>query len=112
MRAIVNGELMLKLLEIVREEKSVSVHQLCCRTGSGHRTIKRYLELMVRVQESPRLKIETVGLRVFVRRENGTIPDAADRRAERKADAGLRGQDAPPEGPVAEGRRRLLQPQD
>lgn len=64
----VDENLMVKLLEFIPTE-STSVHQLCCKTGIDHRTIKKYIALMVRVQSSPRLKVETVGLRVLVRRE-------------------------------------------
>ena len=64
----VDENLMVKFLELI-PEKSISVHQLCCKTGMDHRTIKKYLELIIHVQNSPRLKMETVGLRVLVRKE-------------------------------------------
>jgi len=64
----VDENLMVKLLELIPNE-STSVHQLCCKTGIDHRTIKKYIQLIVKVQNSPRLKLETVGLRVLVRRE-------------------------------------------
>jgi hypothetical protein len=74
----VDENLMLKLLDLIPSE-SVSVHQLCCKTGIDHRTIKKYIQLIVYVQNSRKLRVETVGLRVLVKRENGPIPDAADR---------------------------------
>ena len=74
----VDENLMIKLLDFIPGE-NVSVHQLCCKTGIDHRTIKKYIQLIIRVQNSPKLKIETVGLRVLVRRENGNVPNAADR---------------------------------
>ena len=74
----VDENLMLKLLDLITSE-SVSVHQLCCKTGIDHRTIKKYIQLIVYVQNSRKLRVETVGLRVLVKRENGPIPDAADR---------------------------------
>jgi broad-specificity NMP kinase len=64
----VDENLMVKLLDMIPSE-SVSVHQLCCKTGIDHRTIKKYVQLIIRVQNSPRLKMETVGLRVLVRME-------------------------------------------
>ena len=67
-----------KLLEMM-SEKDMTVHQLCCRTGSDYRTIKKYLNLIVYIQNSQRLKMETVGLRVIVRRENGNRTNTADR---------------------------------
>jgi len=74
----VDENLMVKLLDLIPSE-STSVHQLCCKTSIDHRTIKKYIQLIVYVQNSPRLKIETVGLRVLVRRENGIVPNAANR---------------------------------
>lgn len=64
----VDENLMVKLLELIPKE-STSVHQLCCKTSIDHRTIKKYIALIVRVQNSPRLKVETIGLRVLVRLE-------------------------------------------
>jgi len=66
--AMVANDLMLKLLELVPEE-SVSVHQLTCKTGLDHRTIKKYLDLIIAIQESKKIRKEQVGLRVLVRRE-------------------------------------------
>jgi len=66
--AMVANDLMLKLLELIPEE-SVSVHQLTCKTGLDHRTIKKYLDLIIAIQESKKIRKEQVGLRVLVRRE-------------------------------------------
>jgi len=65
---MVANDLMLKLLELIPEE-SVSVHQLTCKTGLDHRTIKKYLDLIIAIQESKKIRKEQVGLRVLVRRE-------------------------------------------
>jgi hypothetical protein len=65
----VDENLIVKLLELIPEQ-NVSVHQLCCKTGIDHRTIKKYVQLIAKIQNSPRLKLETVGLRVLVRKEN------------------------------------------
>jgi len=59
---------MVKLLELIPLE-GMSVHQICCKVGSDHRTIKKYLRLIIHVQNSQRLKMEIEGLRVIVRRE-------------------------------------------
>ena len=64
----VDENLMVKLLELIPKENT-SVHQLCCKTSIDHRTIKKYVQLILYIQNSQRLKIETVGLRVLVRRE-------------------------------------------
>ena len=65
---MVANDQMLKLLELIPEE-SVSVHQLTCKTGLDHRTIKKYLDLIIAIQESKKIRKEQVGLRVLVRRE-------------------------------------------
>ncbi len=74
----VDENLLVKLLDLIPNENT-SVHQLCCKTSIDHRTIKKYIQLIVYVQNSPRLKLETIGLRVLVRRENGTVSNAANR---------------------------------
>ncbi len=78
MTVIVDENLVVKLLELVSNE-GMSVHQLCCKTGSDHRTIKKYIQLIMRVQDSPRLKLETIGLHVLVRWENGNKPNTVNR---------------------------------
>jgi len=65
---MVASDLMHKLLELIPEE-SVSVHQLTCKTGLDHRTIKKYLDLIISIQEAKKIRKEQVGLRVLVRRE-------------------------------------------
>ena len=57
-----------KLLEMV-SEKDMTVHQLCCKTSSDYRTIKKYLNLIVYIQNSRKLKMEHDSLRVIVRLE-------------------------------------------
>lgn len=65
---MVVNDLVLKLLELIPEE-SVSVHQLTCKTGLDHRTIKKYLDLISVIQNWKKIYKEQVGLRVLVRRE-------------------------------------------
>ena len=38
-------------------------------TGIDRRTVRDYVYLIAHIQNSPRIKLETIGLRVFVRRE-------------------------------------------
>lgn len=64
----VDENLMVKLLEFIPEE-SISVHQMACKTGWDHRTIKKYVRLIIAIQAAPKVKIETIGFRVLVRRE-------------------------------------------
>ncbi|VVC03600.1 Uncharacterised protein [Candidatus Burarchaeum australiense] len=65
---MVSNDLMLKMLELIPEE-GISVHQLTCITCLDHRTIKKYLDLIIRIQESKKIRKEQTGLRVVVRRE-------------------------------------------
>lgn len=74
----VDDNLLVKLLELIPNE-NISVHQLSCKTSIDHRTIKKYIQLIVYVQNSRKLRVETVGLRVLVRRENGTTPNTVNR---------------------------------
>ena len=64
----INENLMVKLLERMPNEHT-SVHKLCYMTGMDHRTIKKYVQLIILVQDSPRLRLEIVGFRVLVRKE-------------------------------------------
>ena len=59
---------MLRLLQMVPPE-GMSVHQISCKTGIDRRTVKRNLQLIMAAQAGPKLRMETVGLRVLVRRE-------------------------------------------
>jgi len=49
--------------------KNMTIGQLSRRSGINRKTVRRYINLIVHVQNSPRLELETVGMRVFVRRE-------------------------------------------
>jgi transcriptional antiterminator len=65
---MVAQDLLVKLLDLIPEDH-VSVHQLTCKTGLDHRTIKKYLDLIIQIQNSKKIVKEQVGLRVLVRRE-------------------------------------------
>ncbi|MCX6771299.1 MAG: hypothetical protein NTX79_04545 [Candidatus Micrarchaeota archaeon] len=65
MAIILNEKLMVELLELVSKD-SMSVHQLCCKTCRDHRTIKKYVQLIMHIQKSPKVKLEMVGMRVRV----------------------------------------------
>jgi hypothetical protein len=65
---MVVNDLMMKLLEYI-PEKGVSVHQLTCKTRLDHRTIKKYIDLIIAIQNLKKIYKEQVGLRVLVRRE-------------------------------------------
>ncbi|VVB59865.1 Uncharacterised protein [uncultured archaeon] len=65
---MVANDLLMKLLEYIPAE-GVSVHQLTCRTRLDHRTIKKYIDLIIAIQNRKKIYKEQVGLRVLVRRE-------------------------------------------
>ena len=65
----VAGKLLIKLMETIPEDEPVSVHQLTCRSGLDHRTIKKYLELIIAIQAARKIVKEQVGLRVLVKKE-------------------------------------------
>jgi hypothetical protein len=60
--------LMVKLLDCI-PTNNMSVRQLGYRSGIDRRTVRKYVYLIQQIQKSPQVKMETVGLRVFVRRE-------------------------------------------
>ena len=70
----VDENLMVKFLELI-PEKSISVHQLCCKTGMDHRTIKKYLDGIVAIVATGLNNGRTEGLngkiRVITRRAYG-----------------------------------------
>ena len=63
------GKLLMKLMGFIPEDKPISVHQLTCRSGLDHRTIKRYLDLIIEIQAARKVVKEQVGLRVLVKKE-------------------------------------------
>lgn len=59
----------MKLMEYIPEDRPVTVHQLTCRSGLDHRTIKKYLDLIMEIQEARKVVKTQVGLRVVVKKE-------------------------------------------
>ena len=63
-----NGpETIVKLIFDNVTEDGVSVHQIVCRTGLDHRTVKKYVDLIIGIQTSRKLVKAPEGLRVLVR---------------------------------------------
>ena len=60
--------LMVMLLDSI-PEKSMSLHQLSYKCGINRKTVRKYVRLIAHIQNSPRVKLETVGLRVLVSKE-------------------------------------------
>lgn len=65
---MVSSDTMLKLMDLIPED-SISVHQLTCKTGLDHRTVKKYIELITTIQGRQKIRKEQVGFRVVVKRE-------------------------------------------
>ena len=57
-----------KLLFDAISDEGVSVHQIVCRTGLDHRTVKKYVDLVIELQNAPKIIKQSVGLRVMVRK--------------------------------------------
>jgi len=62
------AEIAEKILSCLSSEP-VTVHQIVCRTRLHNKTVKKYLELIERIQDAPKIKKEVRGIRVFFRKE-------------------------------------------
>ncbi len=49
-------------------DEALSVHQITCRTGLDHRTVKKYINLIMEIQKASKVYQEQIGLRIFVRK--------------------------------------------
>lgn len=65
---MVAHQLILKLLDMITDE-DITVHQLMCKTGVDRRTIREYLELIIKIQSSGKIVKKLNGLRVIVKKE-------------------------------------------
>ena len=62
-----NGpETIVKLIFDNVTEDGVSVHQIVCRTGLDHRTVKKYVDMIIGIQTSSKLAKSCAGLRILV----------------------------------------------
>jgi response regulator of citrate/malate metabolism len=68
MDAMLEGSRLMKLLEFIPTQ-NVTIRQLGAKSGIERRTVRKYVKLIAHIQNSPRIRIETIGLRVLVRRE-------------------------------------------
>jgi DNA invertase Pin-like site-specific DNA recombinase len=48
----------------------VSTHQIVCKTKLHNQTVKKYLQIIEDIQNSPKLKKEVRGIRVLFRKES------------------------------------------
>ena len=61
--------MMMKLLESIPDGEPVTLHTLTCRSGLNYRTIRRYLEVIMEIQNMHRVVREVNGMRVLVKKE-------------------------------------------
>lgn len=66
---VMEESLVMKLIEHIPENQPISVHQLTCRSGLDHRTIKKYLGLIMEIQDARRVVKTQVGLRFMIKKE-------------------------------------------
>ncbi len=59
---------LMKVMEMVPEDKSVTITQMARRSGIDYRTVKKYLDIIAEIQESRRVIRERIGLRIVVRK--------------------------------------------
>ena len=49
--------------------KPVTVHQIVCGTRLHNKTVRKYLQLMEKIQNAPKIKKEILGVRVVFRKD-------------------------------------------
>ena len=66
----VNGSTrVLKVLTLIPQEESVSVHKLTCQTGFDHRTVEKYVDLIIEIQNSQKIRKVQEGFRILLKKE-------------------------------------------
>ena len=84
----VDENLIVKLLDFI-PAKAISFRQLSWKSGMDRGTVRKYVRLIAHIQDSPRVRLETAGLRVLVSKErpdpektviSGCPPDRANMR--------------------------------
>ena len=71
----VDENLIVKLFDFI-PAKGMSFRQLSYKSGMDRGTVRKYVRLIVEIQNSPRLKLDIDGLRVLVKRERPDSPKA------------------------------------
>ena len=59
---------MKNLIEVVPQDQGLSVHQLVLKTGLDHRTVKKHLDLIIDIQNMPKIEKKLVGLRILIQK--------------------------------------------
>ena len=62
------AEIVEKIFTFMSSEP-VTVHQIVCKTRLHNKTVRKYLDLIEEIQESPKIKKEIRGSRVVFRKD-------------------------------------------
>ena len=54
-------------------EEGVTVHQLVCKTGLDHRTVKKYIGIMIDIQKAQKISKVQYGLRIIIKKTSAYI---------------------------------------
>jgi len=68
---------LMRVLENIPEGKPMSLLQLTRKSGLDHRTIRKYLQLIMEIQEGGKIVREHVGMRVFVKKDHSNRADGS-----------------------------------
>lgn len=58
------------LLDAIPENESVTVHKLTCITGLDHRTINKYADLIIEIQQAHKVVKQPRGMRLLLRKHS------------------------------------------
>lgn len=67
----------MRVLENIPEDKPMSLYQLTRKSGLDHRTIRKYLALIMEIQDGGKIVREHVGMRVFVKKDHSNRADGS-----------------------------------
>lgn len=66
-----SGEcLVMRVMENIPDDKPITIHQLTCKSGLHHRTIRKYIDAIIAIQDDRKVVKSQIGLRVMVKRES------------------------------------------
>lgn len=58
-----------RLLNSIPEGEPVSLHQLTCASGLNYRTVTKYIELIIAIQEAHKVVLEPKGMRMVIKKD-------------------------------------------
>ena len=66
---VLENNRVLKVLTLIPQEETVSVHKLTRQTGFDHRTIEKYVNLIIAIQNSRKISKIQEGFRIVLKKE-------------------------------------------